>query len=532
MTDETRRPIVLNVDDYEASRYLRTQALTRAGFVVREAGTGREALSIAATSPPSVVLLDVNLPDMSGFEVCRRLKRQAATADVPVLHLSATFTKDSYKVQGLEGGADGYLTEPVDPPVLVATINAVLRARRAEAERDLLLARERAARAEAEAANRAKDDFLAMVSHELRTPLNAVLGWTRVLRSSTLSPDAVARALETIERSVRHQAEIVNDLLDVSRIISGTLALNFQSVDVAGVVRGAVEAIGPVAADKEIAVELTIDDGAALVIGDPSRLQQVVGNLLSNAVKFTPEKGRVHVRLTTVDGLVRIVVADTGAGIAPAFLPHVFDRFRQADSHASRAQGGLGLGLAIVRHLVDLHGGTVVAESAGEGQGATFTVTLPIHTAARPALAEPDTAPRTWSTLLHGLRILLVEDEVDSREALAVAFASFGASVRAAGTVAEALEALETDEAPDALVSDIGMPGEDGYALIRRFHALMRARGLKVPTIALTAYARRPDVEAVLNAGYDVHIPKPADIEDLARAVAMLVRRDRGQRPA
>jgi signal transduction histidine kinase len=381
MSDDGRA-LVLNVDDYDAARYTRSQHLRRAGFIVREAATGAEALSIAVAERPCVVLLDVNLPDMSGFEVCRRLRHEPRTARTPVLHVSATYVTDSYKVTGLEGGADAYLTEPVDPPVLVATIHALLRMRRAEAARDELLVRERAARAEAEAASRAKDDFLAMVSHELRAPLSAILGWTRMLRTSRLEPDAAARALETIERNVHQQTQLINDLLDVSRIVSGKIALDTQDVNVAGIVHASVESMRPTAAANGVAVDADIPRAPAVIRGDAGRLQQVVANLLSNAVKFTPAGGRVSVAVRAGDD-VRLVVTDTGCGITPEFLPHVFDRFRQADTTPARSRGGLGLGLAIVRHLVELHGGRIRAESEGTGRGATFTVDLPRGEGAR-----------------------------------------------------------------------------------------------------------------------------------------------------
>jgi signal transduction histidine kinase len=519
MSDDGR-PLLLNVDDYDATRYTRTQHLERAGFTVREASTGAEALSIAAAERPQLVLLDVNLPDMSGFEVCRRLKREPRTAGTPILHVSATYTQDSYKITGLEGGADAYLTEPVEPPVLIATIHALLRMRRAEAARDALLVRERAARAEAEAANRAKDDFLATVSHELRAPLSAILGWTRMLRTSRLDPPAAARALETIERNVHQQTQLINDLLDVSRIVSGKISLEIQPVDIVAVVRACVESMRPTAVAKGVLVEAEVSGAATIIPGDGGRLQQVVGNLLSNAVKFTPTGGRVQVTVDAAGDEIRLVVADTGCGITPDFLPHVFDRFRQAETSAARSQGGLGLGLAIVRHLVELHGGRVAAASEGTGRGATFTVVLPARRTSESVV--PELVGPADGAAVRGARLLLVEDKADARDVLALALEAYGATVWAVGSTRAALATIAAQGVPDAVISDIALPDEDGYALIRRIRAL-GGRAAGVPAIALTAWARPDDMQAILAAGYQAHIPKPADIDVILQRLGALL---------
>ena len=523
---ETRRPVVLNVDDYEAARYTRTQYLARAGFEVREAGSGAEALDLAVTQPPSIVLLDVNLPDMSGFEVCRRLKHDPTTASVPVVHLSSTFVNPAHRVRGLEGGADGYLTEPVEPAVLIATIRSLLRVREAETERDLLLAREQAARAEAEAANRAKDEFLATVSHELRAPLNTILGWARMLRTD-LPEERRQHALETIERNVQHQVRLIDDLLDVSRIIAGKLRLNVQPVHMLAVVQAAVEAVRAAAESKRVTVEADLDPSPAEIQGDPNRLQQVVHNLVSNAVKFTGEGGNVRVSLKPGRSEVRIIVADTGRGITPEFLPHVFDRFRQAETTAAREQDGLGLGLAIVRHLVELHGGSVTAHSDGIGRGATFTVRLPLRADVQDADSEAGATQMPFAFPLSGVRVLLVEDEGDCREVLVAGLQQCGAVVRAVGSAREALAALEKPDLPHVLVSDIGLPGEDGYALIQQVRALAPGRGGDIPAIALTAYTRDVDEAAARDAGYQFHLSKPADLEALAEAIALVLGRRR-----
>ncbi|HZP40218.1 MAG TPA: ATP-binding protein, partial [Candidatus Binatia bacterium] len=356
---------VLVVDDNELARYGKSRILRRAGFDVSEAATGEEAMRSVAARPPRLVVLDVNLPDIDGWEICRRIKADPATASVLVLQVSATYVREEDTVRALEGGADACLTEPIEGPVLVATVKALLRARQAEDALRDALAREQAAREAAEAANRTKDEFLAALSHELRSPLTAILTWVTLLRGSGLDEERKARALDTIERNTRLQAKLIDDLLDVSRIISGKMRLDVALVDLVRVVEDPLEAVRPAAEAKGVALEALVDAGIGPVLGDAGRLQQVVWNLLSNAVKFTPKGGRVRVSLGEAGSQARIRVSDSGRGIEPEFLPHVFERFRQADSSTTRAEGGLGLGLAIVRHLVELHGGTVEVESPG-----------------------------------------------------------------------------------------------------------------------------------------------------------------------
>ena len=403
-----------------------------------------------------------------------------------------------------------------------------------EAERTRLLEREQQARAAAEAASRIKDEFLATVSHELRTPLTAILGWARLLADGELEPGRQAQALETIGRNAKSQAQLVDDLLDVSRIITGKLRLDVLPVELVPVIEAAVASLRPAAEAKAIRLQVMLDSRAGVVSGDPERLQQVVWNLLSNAVKFTPKGGRVQVRLERVNSHTEIIVSDTGPGIAPEFLPHVFDRFRQADSSITREHGGLGLGLAIVRHLVELHGGTVVVESGGAGQGATFRVKLPlmiVHDEQRvidsverrhPTAGAgqlPDCPPS-----LKGLRVLAVDDEAEARDLLTAMLERCGAHVRVAASAWAALEALESWR-PDVLVSDIGMPDEDGYALIRKVRALPAERGGRIPAVALTAYARTEDRVRALSSGYQVHVAKPVEPAELAAVVASLAGR-------
>lgn len=383
------------------------------------------------------------------------------------------------------------------------------------------------ARVAAEAANRAKDEFLATMSHELRTPLNAVLGWTLILRGGGSDVGLRQRALDTIERNARAQAQIIEDLLDVSRIVSGKLILEVGTVDLAAVIDSAVDSIQLAVDSKRIQLRKSIDRSAWVVAGDANRLHQVVSNLLTNAVKFTPPGGQIHVCLERFDGQARITVSDTGQGISPEFLPYVFERFRQADSSTTRALGGLGLGLAIVRHLIELHGGTVHVESAGLGHGATFTVEIPILQGASAGHSEAArTAANTntqTSAPLEGVCALVVEDEADSRDLLTHVLEQAGAAVTNARSVADAL-ALVDGLRPDVIISDIGMPHQDGYELIRTLRA-SQSPAAAVPAIAVTAYARPEDRERALAAGFDAHLSKPVIPRDFVQVVQRLTRK-------
>jgi len=382
------------------------------------------------------------------------------------------------------------------------------------------------ARQAAEAANRAKDEFLATLSHELRTPLSPILGWVRLLRSGDLDEAASARGLEVIERNVRAQTQLIEDLLDVSRIITGKLRLEVRPMDLVAVVEAGIEAVRPAADAKGIRIESRLEPLASAMVGDPDRLQQVVWNLVSNAVKFTPRDGRVDVELTRVDSHARVRVRDTGKGIRPTFLPHVFDRLRQADSTSTRAHGGLGIGLAIVRHLVELHGGTVAAESAGEGKGAAFTVELPISASPGNQRSAAETAaPQEGPVRLDGVRVMVVDDEADTRDLLSFSLRNYGAEVTALGSASEALAAIQRAK-PDVLVSDIGLPGDDGYALIRKVRALDEDRGGRVPAAALTAYAKDEDRHRAIAAGFQAHVTKPVELAELASVVASLAGRE------
>jgi PAS domain S-box-containing protein len=445
----------------------------------------------------------------------------AARSDTPV------FSVDSYQAADGTRVADASITavKTSEGRVEFFIIQAsdITERKRVEEERERLLR-------EAQEANRLKDEFLATVSHELRTPLTAILGWAHLLRGGQLEDEGVVKALETIERNARSQAQLIDDLLDVSRIVTGKLRLEIMPVSPHTFIDPAVEAVRPAAEAKGVRLQKVIDTGMETVMGDPARLQQVVWNLLTNAIKFTPRGGRVQVRLERANSQVEIAVTDTGAGIDPEFLPHVFERFRQADQKSTRQHGGLGLGLAIVRHLMELHGGTVRADSGGEGAGATFTVTLPVAAVHRSDDAEERVHPAARDMRpshgcperLDGLRVLVVDDEPDAREMLSVGLGQCGAKVTTASSAREALEAVAGGKF-DAMISDIGMPGEDGYELIRRVRAL--PSGGRIPAVALTAYARTEDRLRALRAGFEMHVSKPVELTELVVVIANLVRR-------
>jgi signal transduction histidine kinase/ActR/RegA family two-component response regulator len=385
-------------------------------------------------------------------------------------------------------------------------------------ERRSALGQERAGREKAELAARAKDEFIAMISHELRTPLGAILIWAQLLKTEEIDPPTMERAVGMIERSTRTLTQLIDDLLDASRIIAGKLTFEKRPVELGPVVEAACEGAQPLAQAKGIVLDRQVEPSLAPVAGDPTRLQQVVANLIANAVKFTPEGGRVQVVLEGAGKSARIQVSDTGAGIGSEFLPFLFERFQQADTTTTRKQKGLGLGLAIARHIVELHGGTIEATSPGRGQGSTFRVTLPLMATEPASERHPEAAAQTS---LRGIRVLVVDDEADAREATSVLLAQAGARVVSVGSAAEAVRALHADR-PDVLLSDIAMPGEDGYALIRRIRSLPQASGGRIPAAALTAYATLEDRAQALRAGYDEHIPKPVDPIRLVGAVAML----------
>jgi CheY-like chemotaxis protein/nitrogen-specific signal transduction histidine kinase len=406
-------------------------------------------------------------------------------------------------------------------------IGQFVQRKRIEGERENLLVREQSLRQQAERASRLKDEFLATVSHELRTPLNSILGWGQILKTADLTDDDRLTALETIYRNARSQSQLIDDLLDTSRLITGNLHLNLSPTPVVPTIQTAIDVVRPAAEAKSITIESKFSSDIESITCDAQRLQQMVWNLLTNAVKFTPESGRIEVAYERIDNSVCIRVSDSGLGIAPDFLPLVFDRFRQADSSSTRRHQGLGLGLAIVRHLAELHGGQVSVHSEGQGKGSVFSITLPITL----AVVSQGNVPQKTSNghtkaqaslhQLNGLRISIVDDDDDACKLLRFSLEMSGAEVRTSSSVADAMRSLH-EWLPDLLLTDINMPGEDGYSLIRKVRALTPEQGANIPAIALTAMARDEDSEQALSAGFQMHIPKPVDIEELADAIVGL----------
>ena len=641
----TNSDVVLVVDDNPATRYTTSRVLRAVGLTVVEVANGRDAID-KAMDGPDLIVLDINLPDIDGFQVCRELRARAQTQRTPVIYLSATFVDDVDKVEGVNAGADGYLTHPVEPPVLVATVNAFLRARRAEeaeqqseakfkaifdnalngisllsadlifidvnpsmchilgrdrdaivgrhitafstkeqalispdmtqaleatgawrgtapvlnasgalvdlewsisihsvpeirlaivsdittrkaaeAERESLLVREQLARAEAEQANRLKDDFLAALSHELRTPLSAIVGFSRVLQLRPIADDPQALAcVDAIQRNAQVQAQLISDLLDISRITSGKLDLDRQYLSPADAVQSALSSSQNSAKAKNVTIRLSLDRSIESIWWDPTRFQQVVWNLVDNAVKFSPLGGVVDVRLSQGPSTIDLEVRDQGRGISPAFLPYVFDRFRQENAGSRRSHGGLGLGLAVVYQLVTAHGATITASSDGEGRGASFVLRMPrVSASEAPVRAKTTVAAPAGN--LRDVRILVVEDNSDARMLIRGILTDAGAVVRDVPDVASALGALSAFR-PDALVSDLGMPDRDGFDLIREVRSLGWSADV-LPAIALTAFAREEDRRQVLESGYQSHFTKPLDVDRFVNELRRLLDRKR-----
>jgi CheY-like chemotaxis protein/two-component sensor histidine kinase len=548
VTGEGRREgLVLVVEDNpEMNRFL-AECLAP-DCRVATAFDGREGLEAVRTLRPDVVLTDIMMPTLGGDQLVRAIRADPAFDATPIVVLTAKADED-LRVELLRAGAQDYLMKPFVAEEIRARLGNLMTLKRA---RDVLretlasqgqdlaaLAEEVSVRQrELAAANRAKDEFLSTLSHELRTPVTGVLAWIWMLRQGQLDARSAAHAMETMEGSVRSLVRIIDDLLDVSRIIRGQLRCELAPLSLVSVIQAAVDAVRPPADAKGIRLVTVIDPEVGLVRGDAGRLQQVIWNLLANAIKFTPHGGRVELRLERRGSEARVTVSDTGVGIRREFLPHVFERFSQADASTTREHGGLGLGLAIVRHLVEFHGGSVAAQSAGPNQGATFTVSLPVVgppdatvADAPPAPAEPAQAVSTPT--LAGLRVLVVDDETDTREALQMLLEGAGAEVGGSASAADALEVLR-HWTPEVLVADIAMPSEDGYALLRQVRAREPAEGGDVPALALTAYAGAEDRRRALTAGFQDYLAKPVDPPTLVRAIAKLAkvrrRAERGKR--
>ncbi|MEO8521100.1 MAG: response regulator [Acidobacteriota bacterium] len=561
---------ILLVDDHSENLLALEAILTDPSYRLVKARSGRDALREVLARDFALILLDVAMPDLDGYETAALIRQRERSRDTPLIFLTANHRSDLHVFRGYSVGAVDYIFKPFSPEILQSKVavfvelfakrealkrhgealqhahdaleervdartlelksaNDSLRREiaervRIERERLVLLERERAARAHAESVNRMKDEFLATLSHELRTPLNAILGWAHLLATGKTDPSTSGRAVTVIRNNALAQSQLIEDILDVSRIISGKLRLTMARVQLREVIEAALDSVGPAVDAKQITVDRQLAD-IDPIAGDRDRLQQVFWNLLSNAVKFTPRDGHVVVRLERRGDDAMVSVIDSGIGIAGEFLPYVFDRFTQADASATRRHGGIGLGMAIVRHLVELHGGTVAAESQGENLGSTFTAFLPITAPSAAERAGAEAVDREKdegeAEVLQGIAVLVVDDDADSRSLLSALLQERGATVEAAASAAEALEIFHARR-PDVLISDIAMPGRDGYDLIRAVRDLPAAEGGETPAMALTAYVRDEDVSRALAAGFHLHIRKPVAVADLIRGVAEL----------
>jgi len=522
------RARILIVDDLPEKLLVYSSLLDDLDAEIVEARSGTEALKRVLEGSFAVILLDVNMPDIDGLETATLIRGHRNGRHTPIIFITS-YADEMQTARGYALGAVDYILSPIVAPVLRTKVQVFVDLYNAHAalarSNQELETRVKERTAELEQLSRLKDEFLATMSHELRTPLNAIFGWVTLLRTRRLDEPTQERALETIERNARAQKRLIEDLLDVSRIVTGKVALEIMPVDPRRVVEAALETMAPAAQAKQIIVVPLLDTGVATVRGDFARLQQIVCNLLSNAIKFTPSGGKVDVCLAHRNGEAEISVSDSGQGIKPEFLPLVFDRFRQEDGSISRRHGGLGLGLAIVRHLVELHAGSVDAFSAGEGKGSRFVVRLPTRLgAARGGAAEEVATSPTTSSMLAGVRLLVVDDEPGARELIANVLQGYGAEVCLAESGQAALTKL-FEQRPHVLVADLGMPGMDGYALIEQVRALDPDFGGQTPAIAVTGYASPLDRLRALQAGYQNHVAKPVEPQELAIVIASLTGR-------
>ncbi|HEV8187246.1 MAG TPA: ATP-binding protein, partial [Pyrinomonadaceae bacterium] len=543
-TDQSRARILLADDNADMRDYVRR--LLAPKYDVVAVADGETALDVARYEEFDLVLSDVMMPKLDGFGLLKALRSDDRTSTMPIILLSARAGEES-RVEGMGAGADDYLVKPFSARELLARVEAHLNLQRLRRESEAavlqLMAREKEARTSAEIANRIKDDFLAILSHELRTPLNAIVGWTHLLKSGKLSQMDRQRGINVIERNAAAQRAIIDELLDISRIVTGKLKLDPRPVELSGVIDSAIDAVRPAAEAKNIQIFTSIQDNADLVMGEAVRLQQVIWNLLSNAVKFTPNHGRVEVDLKSAGTKLKLMIRDTGEGIDPEFLPYIFERFRQADTSSKRVHGGLGLGLSIVSSLVNMHGGEVEAASAGKGKGATFTVTLPVLSLPdlevmgevspevsaqllnlrRQQNGVGDKNAELYPDLLKGLRVLSVDDQQDTRELITIALTRYGAEVKASDSASTALQLIK-EWKPHVVVSDIGMPGMDGYDFMRQVREL-ETEGERIPAIAVTGYAGAVDESKALDAGYEVHLSKPIELNKLVTVIAKVSNR-------
>jgi signal transduction histidine kinase len=521
------RARILIVDDLPEKLLVYSSLLEDIDAEIVEAHSGTEALKRVLEGQFAVILLDVNMPDIDGLETATLIRGHRNGRHTPIIFITS-YADEMQTARGYALGAVDYILSPIIAPVLRTKVRVFVdlyeaHAALAVANQDLE-SRVKERTAELEQLSRLKDEFLATMSHELRTPLNAIFGWVTLLRTRRLDEPTQERALETIERNARAQKRLIEDLLDVSRIVSGKVALEIMPVDPRRVVQAALETMQPAAQAKGVTLVPLLDTGTATVRGDFARLQQIVCNLLSNAIKFTPSGGKVDVCLAHRGGETEISVSDSGQGIKPEFLPLVFDRFRQEDGSISRRHGGLGLGLAIVRHLVELHAGSVEAYSAGEGKGSRFVVRLPTRPGAVASHAADEAASPITSSMLAGVRLLVVDDEPGARELIANVLQGYGAQVILAESGQAALTKL-FEERPNVLVADLAMPGMDGYALIEQVRALDPDFGGQTPAIAVTGYASPLDRLRALQAGYQNHVAKPVEPQELAIVIASLIGR-------
>lgn len=536
-----KQPVnILLVDDQPGKLLSYEAILESLGENIIRANSGKQALALLLRHEIAVVLMDVCMPELDGFDLAAMIRSHPRFQKTAILLVSGVLVEDLDRLKGYDSGALDYISVPIIPGLLRAKVAVFADLyRKTKALEDVNLELERrvaertaeaeSARREAELANQLKDEFLAMLSHELRTPLNAISGWAHMLLNGGLDANTQHKAVETINRNAMLQARLISDLLDVSRIVSGRLRLDLRLINLPLVVQAAIDAIRPEAAAKRIELDAVIQD-IDPIAGDATRLQQVVSNLLSNAIKFTPADGHVHVRLEKVGEQVELEVKDDGPGMPAEFLPHIFERFRQGDSSTTRMHQGLGLGLAIVRRLVQMHGGSVEAMNRQDKSGAIFKATLPISASLLQTPVDPAKSPAALASVPAGLetegslkttRVLVVDDEPDAREMVAALLEQRGADVMVADSVRQALALFER-ERPHLLVADIEMPGEDGYSLIRKIRNLPLGRGGRTPAIALTAYASTPDRMRLLDAGFNVHLPKPVQPAELIEVLTKL----------